>query len=43
MSPEKDKDIVRIRQEELDPKQKEIVEAVDNISLKKESKKRLTQ
>lgn len=41
MSTEKNKDTVRIRQEKADAKQKEIVENLDNISLKdvKESKK----
>jgi len=41
MSNEKNNDNSRIRQEKLDAKQKEIVENLDNISLKevKESKK----
>ncbi len=41
MSTEKDNEVVRKRQEELDAKQKEIVENLDNVSLKdvKESKK----
>ena len=40
MNTEKNKDTVRIRQEELDAKQKEIVENLNNVSLKdvKESK-----
>ena len=40
MNTEKNKDTVRIRQEELDAKQKEIVENLTNVSLKdvKESK-----
>jgi hypothetical protein len=40
MSTEKNNEVVRKRQEALDAKQKEIVESVDNASLKKESKKR---
>ena len=41
MSTEKNNDIVRKRQEALDAKQNEIVENLDNVSLKevKESKK----
>lgn len=41
MSTEKNNNTVRIRQEELDAKQKEIVDKLDNISYKtiKESKK----
>ena len=41
MITEKNQDTVRIRQEELDAKQKEIVENLDNVSLKeaKEAKK----
>ena len=40
MSTEKNNDIVRKRQEEIDAKQNEIVENLDNVSLKdvKESK-----
>jgi hypothetical protein len=41
MSTEKNNEVVRKRQEALDAKQKEIVENLDNVSLKevKESKK----
>jgi len=41
MSSEKNNEVVRKRQEALDAKQKEIVENLDNVSLKevKESKK----
>lgn len=43
MSAEKNNEVVRKRQEALDAKQNEIVESVDNASLKKESKKEARQ
>jgi hypothetical protein len=39
MNTEKNKDTTRIRQEELNAKQKEMVESLDNISKKKNRKK----
>ena len=38
MSTEKNNEVVRKRQEALDAKQNEIVESVDNASLKKEAR-----